>query len=68
MTDAQKQEATELLAIMVGINFAGYLKGVGDGDEKLAEQSRQMAREGLEKLLGASVGQIKITSGGLELL
>jgi len=67
MTDAQKQEATELLAIMFGVNFAGYMKGINDGDEKLAEQSRQMAKEGLEKLLGVSIGQIKITNSGLEL-
>lgn len=68
MTDAQKQEASELLAIMFGINFAAYQKGVNDGDDKLTEQSRQLAKEGLEKLLGVSISQIKITSSGLELL
>lgn len=67
MTDAQKQEATELLAIMFGVNFAGYMKGINDGDEQLTEQARQLAKEGLEKLLGASISQIKITNNGLEL-
>ena len=67
MTDAQKQEATELLAIMFGINFAAYQKGVNDGDDKLTDQSRRLAKEGLEKLLGVSIGQIKITDSGLEL-
>jgi hypothetical protein len=67
MTDAQKQEASELLAIIFGVNFAGYMKGVGDGDEQLTEQARQLAKEGLEKLLGVSVAQIKITNNGLEL-
>lgn len=67
MTDAQKQEATELLAIMFGVNFTGYMKGIKDGDDKLVEQSRQLAKEGLEKLLGVSISQIKITDSGLEL-
>jgi hypothetical protein len=67
MTDGQKQEASELLAIMFGVNFAGYMKGINDGDEQLTEQARQLAKEGLEKLLGVSIGQIKITNNGLEL-
>lgn len=67
MTDAQKQEASELLAIMFGVNFAGYMKGINEGDERLTEQARQLAKEGLEKLLGVPVGQIKITNNGLEL-
>lgn len=67
MTDAQKQEAAELLAIMFGVNFAGYMKGVNDGDERLTEQARQLARQGLEKLLGVPVGRIRITNNGLEL-
>jgi hypothetical protein len=67
MTDLQKQEASELLAIMFGVNFAGYLKGINDGDEQLTEQARGLAKEGLEKLLGVSISQIKITNNGLEL-
>lgn len=67
MTDGQKQEASELLAIMFGVNFAGYMKGINDGDEKLTDQARQLAKEGLEKLLGVSISQIKITNNGLEL-
>ena len=67
MTDAQKQEASELLAIMFGVNFTGYMKGINDGDEQLTEQARQLAKEGLEKLLGGSISQIKITNNGLEL-
>jgi len=67
MTDLQKQEASELLAIMFGVNFAGYMKGINDGDEQLTEQARQLAKEGLEKLLGVSISQVKITNNGLEL-
>jgi len=68
MTDAHKQEASELLAIMFGVNFAGYMKGINDGDDQLTRQARQLAKEGLEKLLGVPIGQIKITNNGLELL
>lgn len=67
MTDAQKQEASELLAIMFGVNFAGYMKGVNDGDDQLTEQARRLAKEGLEKLLGVPIEQIKISNNGLEL-
>jgi hypothetical protein len=67
MTGAQKQEASELLAIMFGVNFAGYMKGINDGDDKLTEQARQLAKEGLEKLLGVPITQVKITNNGLEL-
>jgi hypothetical protein len=66
MTDAQKQEATELLAIMFGVNNSQYVKGLNDEDDALLDQARKMAQNGLEKLLGAPVGQIKITNNGLE--
>lgn len=67
MTDAQKQEAAEMLAIMFGINFTAYMKGINDGDDQLTEQARQLAKQGLEKLLGVPVEQIRITNSGLEL-
>jgi hypothetical protein len=67
MTDAQKQEASEMMAILFGVNYSGYLKGLNDGNDQLTEQARQMAKEGLEKLLGVSINQIKITNNGLQL-
>jgi len=67
MTDAQKQEAAELMAVMVGVNFATYMKGINGEDEATAEQARRMAREGLEKLLGVPAARVKITHRGLEL-
>lgn len=66
MTDAQKQEATEVLAIMFGINFAAYMQGIKTRDDALANQARQAARDGLEKLLGTPIDRIKITNNGLE--
>lgn len=65
MTDAQKQEAAELLATLFGINFAMYMQGIDARDDRMAQQGRSMAREGLEKLLGVPIDSIRITSGGL---
>lgn len=67
MTDAQKQEMAEMLAITYGIAFTGYMKGINEDDDRTTEQARQLAKQGLEKLLGVPVGQIKITAYGLEL-
>lgn len=66
MTDAQKQEAAELLATLFGVNFAAYMKGINDRDAKLTEEARKMAGQGLEKLLGVSADKIKITNNGVE--
>lgn len=67
MPDSQKQEAAEVLAIMFGVNFAAYMQGIKTRDETLQNQARQAARDGLEKLLGASIDRIKITNSGLEI-
>ena len=67
MRDAQKQEAAELMAIMFGVNYTAYMKGIDSGNDAATEQARQMAKEGLEKLLGVPVSRIKITSTGLAL-
>jgi hypothetical protein len=67
MTDAQKQEAAELMAIMFGVNYAAYMNGINAENEAATEQARQMARQGLEKLLGVPVGRIRVTNSGLEL-
>ena len=67
MTDAQKQEAAELMAVMLGVNFEAYVKGLRENNEQLAGEARRMAKEGLEKLLGAPIDRIKITNNGLEL-
>ena len=67
MTDAQKQEATELLATLFGINFAAYMKGVDALDDAQAQVGRDMARQGLEKLLGVPIAKMRITNSGLEI-
>lgn len=65
MTSAQKQQATEVLAIMFGVNYSAYANR-SNGPEIYA-QARQQAKEQLEQLLGAKIDQIKITNKGLEL-
>ncbi len=67
MTDAQKQEAAELLATLFGVNFAAYMKGINDGDDRLINEARKMAGDGLGKLLGVSADKVKITNNGVEL-
>lgn len=66
LTDAQKQEATELLAIMYGVNLAAYLKGIDASDDKLIGEAQMLAEQGLEKLLGTTFANIRITNNGLE--
>ncbi|MBC7842229.1 MAG: hypothetical protein H7099_07945 [Gemmatimonadaceae bacterium] len=67
MTDAQKQEAAELMATMFGINFAAYMKAIDSGNAAELETAHAMARQGLEKLLGVPMARIRITNSGLEL-
>jgi hypothetical protein len=67
MTNRQKEEVTERLAIMFGLNYLSYMDGVNKGDERLTEQARQLARTYLEKPTGASIGRIQIGNDGLRL-
>lgn len=67
MTDAEKQESAELMATMLGINFAAYMKALDSGSDRDLQVAHDMARQGLEKLLGVPMAQIRITNAGLEL-
>ena len=66
MTDRQKQEVTELLAIGFGVNFKTYLDAVNREDDRAIEVAHQQARTSLEKLTGTPIERIKFTSFGLE--
>lgn len=66
MSDAEKQEAAEMLAISYGIAYEAYMRAIDTGDEALREEARRSARTGLEKLLGRPVERIRIGYGGLE--
>lgn len=65
MSERQKQELTELLAIMFGVNLTAYMKGVNSEDQNTIEQSHQMAKNYLEKLIGSPIDRIKIGDDGL---
>ena len=65
MNDAQKQEAAETLAISYGVNFDGYLAGLERRDDALAQQARDAARTGVEKLLGRPMARIRIDERGI---
>ena len=66
MSELEKQEAAEMLAISYGISYEAYMRAIETGDETLREEARRVARTGLEKMLGRPVGQIRIGYGGLE--
>jgi hypothetical protein len=66
MSDAEKQEAAEMLAISYGVAYAGYMRAIETGDEALREDARRSARLGLEKMLGRPIERIRIGYGGLE--
>jgi hypothetical protein len=65
LSDREKQEMTELLAIMLGINYATYMQGVNTEDERVMAQARQTARANLERLLGVPITQLKIDESGV---
>jgi hypothetical protein len=67
MTDAEKQEAAETMAIAFGVNYRAYLDGVMRGDDALASTARRVSREALERLLGQPIDRIRIGSAGLQL-
>jgi hypothetical protein len=66
LTDRDKQTLTELLAIMFGLDYMAYMKGVNSEDEKVTEQARQTAKMYLERITGAPVERIKIGNDGVQ--
>jgi hypothetical protein len=65
LTDRQKQEVTELLAITFGVNFKAYMDAVNREDERAMDAARKQAKANLEKLTGAEVERIRINESGL---
>lgn len=63
--DREKQELTELLAIMLGVNYAMYMRGIETGDEKLLAQAREMARQNVERVLGLPMAKVRIDDSGI---
>lgn len=65
MSDREKQELTELLAITFGVNFNAYMDAVNREDDRDIQLARQQAKTNLEKLTGVPVDSIRIDSTGL---
>ncbi len=65
MTDQQKQEFTEILAIMTNVNFTAYDKGLQTKNEKMVTQAREAAKQALEKFFGVSIDKLDFTKDGL---
>lgn len=66
MTDSQKQEAVEVLAVLTGMAYLQFSQGSRNKSDEQMEKGRQTARANLERLVGASVENVKIANNGLE--
>jgi hypothetical protein len=66
MSGQEKQELSELLAIMFGVNFSLYMKGVNQEHPPSIEQAHATAKLYLEKLIGAPIGNIRIGDQGMQ--
>lgn len=66
LTDRQKQEFTEMLAIVTVTNYYTYDMAGKNKDAKGFAKAQSIAKQSLEQLLGAPADKIKITAKGLE--
>jgi hypothetical protein len=66
MTDREKQESTEMLAVTFGVTFAAYMQAINEDSGSARNAAREAARIGLEKMLGRPITQIRIGYAGLE--
>lgn len=66
MTATQKQQLTEMLAVVTGVSCMQFIQGSQNKSAEQMEKGRQVARASLEKLVGVSIDNIRITNNGLE--
>lgn len=66
LTDRQKQEFTEMLAIVTMTNFHMYETAGKNNDAEAFAKVQSTAKQMLEKMFGVSIDKIKITAKGLE--
>lgn len=64
MSDGQKQEMAELLAITFGANYSDYVNAVGQDEEAAAAKARSQAAANLEKLFGFPAERLLINESG----
>ena len=65
LTNKEKQQFTETLAIMTGIPWMIYQNGIDNDDPKLVRQAQEMARENLKNLFETSPNNIVINDNGI---
>lgn len=65
MTDRQKQEATELLAVSTGMAITQYLHGVRNKSADQLEKGRRAAGKNLERL-ATNADRVTISNSGLQ--
>jgi hypothetical protein len=66
LSDRERQQIYETMAVLA--EFVALNMSVADerGNKQLAEATRSMAKDNLEKLLGASAANIRLTDNGLQ--
>ena len=65
MSNKDKQQFTETLAIMTNLVYTLYENGINNDDAKLIKQARMMAKESLENLFDTSVDNIIVNDNGI---
>ena len=66
MSDRQKQEVAELLALATGVAYMQFSQGSLNRSQQQMQKGREAARTNLEKLLGSPAQNIRITNSGLQ--
>lgn len=66
MSDREKQQMYESLAVMAEYVAFGADVAAQKGNRELADMAREMAKGNLEKLLGTSINNIRVSDNGLE--
>lgn len=65
LSNKDKQQFTETLAIMTNVVWAMYDNGIGNNDKKMIEQAQMMAKENLENIFDTSVDNIVVNDDGI---
>ncbi len=65
LSDKEKQQLTETLAIMTNLVWELYGQGFDADDERIIEQAQAMAKENLENIFGTSVDNIVVNNNGI---
>lgn len=65
LSDARKQQYTELLAVITNLNFVAYSDGLKRKDVEVVGQARLVSKQHLERLFGVPADKIVIGDEGI---